>query len=53
VDWSPAKDLAIDASLTGIGRSYLHYAIPGRRFKLYRNVDGIHFQDVSAASALR
>ena len=23
VDWSPARDLAIDASLTGVGRSYL------------------------------
>ncbi len=53
VDWSPAKDLSIDASLTGIGRSYLQPTqFEGASCKLYRNVDGIHFRDVSAESGV-
>lgn len=53
VDWSPAKDLAIDASLTGSGRSYLQPTqFQGAICKLYRNVDGIRFEDVSAASGV-
>jgi hypothetical protein len=54
VDWSPAKDLAIDASLTGIGRAY----VPPTQFEgalcaLYRNVDGVHFSDVSAEAGVQ
>jgi enediyne biosynthesis protein E4 len=53
VDWSPAKDLSIDAVLTGIGRSYLQPTqFEGAVCKLYRNVDGIHFRDVSAAAGV-
>jgi hypothetical protein len=53
VDWSPAIDLAIDASLTGIGRSYLQPTqFQGTVCKLYRNIDGSHFQDVSAAAGV-
>ncbi|HEV8061625.1 MAG TPA: CRTAC1 family protein [Gemmataceae bacterium] len=53
VDWSPAKDLAIDASLTGIGRSYLQPTqFEGASCKLYRNVDGVHFRDVSAEAGV-
>jgi hypothetical protein len=53
VDWSPAKDLAINSSLTGIGRSYLQPTqFEGALCKLYRNVDGSHFRDVSAESGV-
>ena len=53
VDWSPAKDLAIDASLTGIGRSYLQPTqFEGASCRLYRNVDGVHFHDVSAETGV-
>ncbi len=53
VDWSPAKDLAIDASLTGIGRSYLQPTqFEGASCRLYRNLDGVHFRDVSAEAGV-
>jgi hypothetical protein len=54
VTWSPAKDLSIDASLTGIGRSYLQPTqFEGAQCALYRNVDGTHFEDVSAEAGVQ
>ena len=49
VTWSPAIDQTIDAKLVGVGRAY----VPPTQFEggqcvLYRNVDGLHFEDVSA-----
>jgi enediyne biosynthesis protein E4 len=53
VDWSPAKDLAIDASLSGIGRAYVPPTqFEGALCRLYRNVDGVHFRDVSAEAGV-
>lgn len=53
VNWSPAEDLAIDASLTGIGRAYVPPTqFEGALCKLYRNVDGVHFSDVSAETGV-
>lgn len=53
VDWSPALDLGIDASLTGIGRTYLQPTqFQGAVCKLFRNIDGTHFQDVSGAAGV-
>jgi hypothetical protein len=53
VNWSPAYDLAIDASLTGIGRAYVPPTqFEGALCKLYRNVDGVHFSDVSAEAGV-
>jgi hypothetical protein len=54
VTWSPAKDLSIDASLTGIGRSYLQPTqFEGARCALYRNIDGTHFKDVSEEAGVQ
>jgi hypothetical protein len=54
ITWSPAKDLSIDASLTGIGRSYLQpQQFEGAQCVLYRNVDGKRFEDVSAAAGVQ
>ena len=54
VTWSPAKDLSIDSSLTGVGRSYLQPTqFEGAQCVLYRNVDGTHFEDVSAAAGVQ
>ncbi len=53
VNWSPAEDLAIDASLTGIGRAYVPPTqFEGALCKLYRNIDGVHFSDVSAETGV-
>jgi len=54
VDWSPAKDLAIDASLTGIGRSYLQPTqIPGRRLQnCTATSTAFTFRTFSAASGV-
>jgi hypothetical protein len=53
VTWSPAGDLAIASTRTGIGRSYLPPTqFEGARCALYRNVDGIHFKDVSAEAGV-
>jgi hypothetical protein len=54
VTWSPARDLSIDASLTGIGRSYLQPTqFEGAQCVLYRNVDGVRFEDVSAEAGVQ
>lgn len=54
VTWSPKIDLAIDATLVGVGRAY----VPPQRFQgtqciLYRNVDGRRFEDVSAQAGIQ
>jgi enediyne biosynthesis protein E4 len=54
VTWSPAKDLSIEASLTGVGRAYLPpQQFEGAQCVLYRNVDGSHFKDVSAEAGVQ
>ena len=48
VTWSPAVDLSINATLTGIGRAYLQpQQFEGSQCKLYRNLGGGKFADVS------
>jgi enediyne biosynthesis protein E4 len=54
VTWSPAKDLSIDATLTGGGRAYMPPTLfDGAHCVLYRNVDGLHFKDVSAEAGVQ
>jgi hypothetical protein len=48
ITWSPAIDLSVSATLAGVGRAY----VPPRDFngaqcKLYRNVNGKKFEDVT------
>lgn len=53
VTWSPAIDLAIDSTLTGIGRAYLQpQQFEGAQCALYRNVGGQRFEDVSEAAGV-
>lgn len=54
VRWSPAIDLAIDATLTGIGRAYLQpQQFEGAQCRLYRNVDGKKFEDVTDTAGVK
>lgn len=54
VTWSPATDLSIDATLTGIGRAYLQpQQFVGGECGLYRNLGGGKFEDVSEAAGVR
>jgi hypothetical protein len=54
VTWSPKLDLAIDARLPGVGRAYVPpQRLPGAMCILYRNVDGRHFEDVSARAGIQ
>jgi hypothetical protein len=53
IEWSPKIDLAVSASLAGVGRAY----VPPRDFngaqcKLYRNVDGRTFKDVTKEAGI-
>lgn len=53
VTWSPAIDLAIDATLTGIGRAYLQpQQFEGAQCGLFRNRGDGTFEDVSAAAGV-
>ncbi|MEJ5274775.1 MAG: CRTAC1 family protein [Thermogemmata sp.] len=53
VTWSPAIDLAIDSTLTGIGRAYLQpQQFEGSQCALYRNHGGKRFEDVSEAAGV-
>jgi hypothetical protein len=53
VTWSPAIDLAIDSTLTGIGRAYLQpQQFEGSQCALYRNRGGKRFEDVSEAAGV-
>jgi hypothetical protein len=54
VQWSREIDAEIDYRLTGIGRAYgppTNYA--GTHSKLYRNLGGGRFEDVSASAGIR
>ncbi len=54
VKWSPAIDLSISATLTGIGRAYLQpQKFEGSQCSLYRNLGGGKFEDVSEAAGVR
>jgi enediyne biosynthesis protein E4 len=54
VKWSPAIDLSINSTLTGIGRAYLQpQQFEGSQCSLYRNLGGGKFQDVSEAAGVR
>lgn len=53
VTWSPAIDLAIDSTLTGIGRAYLQpQQFEGAQCALYRNLGGQRFEDVSDSAGV-
>lgn len=48
VTWAPGIDLAIEATLTGIGRAYLQpQQFEGSQCRLYRNLGEGRFEDVS------
>jgi hypothetical protein len=54
VKWSPAIDLSINATLTGIGRAYLQpQQFEGAQCRLYRNIDGQRFEDVTEAAGVK
>jgi hypothetical protein len=51
--WSPAIDLSIKGTLTGIGRAYLRpQDFEGSQCALYRNLGGGHFQDVTEPAGM-
>jgi len=53
VTWSPAYDLASDFKLEAVGRAYgPPTAFEGAQCKLYRNIDGKRFEDVSAQAGI-
>lgn len=53
VTWSPAVDLSIKSSLTGIGRSYQQpQQLEGSQCSLYRNLGDGKFADVSEAAGV-
>ncbi len=52
--WSPAKDLSINAQIPGVGGAY----VPPQQFEgthcvLLRNIDGLHFEDVSERAGIQ
>ncbi|HEY2785193.1 MAG TPA: CRTAC1 family protein [Fimbriiglobus sp.] len=52
--WSPAIDLSIHSTLTGVGRTYLQpTSLEGSYCVLYRNKGDGTFEDVSAASGIQ
>jgi hypothetical protein len=54
VTWSPATDLAINSTLTGVGRAYLPPTqFEGSQCSLYRNLGGGRFADVSEPAGVR
>jgi hypothetical protein len=49
VTWSPAVDLSVNSTLTGGGRTYQQpQQLEGAQCRLYRNVDGKRFEDVTS-----
>jgi enediyne biosynthesis protein E4 len=49
IEWSPKIDLSVSATLAGVGRAYVPPKdFNGAQCKLYRNLGGGKFQDVSA-----
>ena len=54
VTWSPQIDLSVNSTLTGGGRTYQQpQQLEGSQCSLYRNVDGKHFEDVTASAGVR
>jgi hypothetical protein len=54
VKWSPAIDLSINATLTGIGRAYLQpQQFEGAQCRLYRNQGGKRFEDVTETAGVK
>jgi hypothetical protein len=54
VKWSPAIDLSINSTLTGIGRAYLQpQQFEGSQCTLYHNLGNGKFEDVSEAAGVR
>jgi hypothetical protein len=54
VTWSPQIDLSVNSTLTGGGRTYQQpQQLEGSQCTLYRNVDGKHFEDVTASAGIR
>jgi hypothetical protein len=52
--WSPAIDLSINSTLTGVGRTYQQpTSLEGNQCSLYRNLGGGKFADVSEAAGVR
>jgi enediyne biosynthesis protein E4 len=51
--WSPAIDLSINTTLTGIGRAYLQpQQFEGSQCQLFRNIDGKSFQDATESAGV-
>lgn len=51
--WSPAADAAVPATLPGGVRAYVPpQQFPGAPCELWRNVDGVRFENVSAAAGI-
>ncbi len=54
VTWSPATDLSIGSTQEGLSRAFNRpQQFEGAQSTLYRNVDGKHFEDVSAAAGVQ
>jgi len=54
VTWSPAADLAVDATLPAVGRAYVPPTqFDGAHCALYRNLGGGRFRDVSEEAGVR
>jgi enediyne biosynthesis protein E4 len=53
VTWSPAIDLSVNSTLTGGGRTYQQpQQLEGSQCRLYRNIDGRRFEDVSETAGV-
>jgi hypothetical protein len=54
VTWSPAHDLGVNAVLPGGGRAYVPPTqFPGAHCRLYRNLGGGRFEDVTEAAGVQ
>lgn len=54
ITWSPAIDLSINSTQEGLSRSYNRpQQFEGAQPILYRNIDGKHFEDVSAKAGVQ
>ncbi|HUR55531.1 MAG TPA: CRTAC1 family protein [Gemmataceae bacterium] len=54
VSWSPAIDLAINSTLGGVARTFVRPTdFDGSQCKLFRNLDGKSFEDVSEKAGIQ